>query len=121
MSTGNGKSRLERISEQFKALMVPDAARVRVIQPPTPVAPTPEEVLHLILHEWAERAPAAFTQRLEQAAETAHKFAAVARKEHAEMNYWTGYEQAIRDLRVAFTKWTEPTAGNPLEGPLGGQ
>ena len=121
MSGENGKTDARSgFIGRFLGLAKTEPTRERIIRPVAKPAPTDEEILHALLSPWAKGAPAAFDQHLATVVEAVHALVEKSRTQHAEMNYWTGYERAIRDLRMAFKQWTEPNAGSPSEGPLGG-
>lgn len=107
------------VLERFRGLLRLDPARVKVRPAPQPAAPSKEEVLHVELHGWAERAPEAFAAHLDEVVEAAHVQAENTRAQHAETNFWLGYERAVRDVRGAFVVWkqSQPNAGNPAEMP----
>ena len=103
----------EGLIERFRNMAAPTPARVTVKPMPTRPQPTEAEVLHAQLHKWATQAPADFDAHLVSTTEVAHENAERARLTHAETTYWLGYERAIRDVRLAFSQWSHPEAGNP--------
>ena len=103
----------ERIINRFRGLLAPAAARTVLKPMPAPAQPTEAEVLHAQLHRWVAAAPPDFDAHLADTVEAAHENAERTRAAHSETNYWLGYERAIRDVRLAFTQWSQPDAGKP--------
>jgi hypothetical protein len=109
------------LARRFKSIVDRKEPAKTLVRPPQPVArPSEAEILHAQLHDWARSAPEEFDGHLHSVLEAAHDLADRGRQAHAELSYWTGYERAIRDVRLAFTKWTEPYAGNSAEPTLQG-
>ena len=113
------------IAERFRKLITPEPARTFVRPQMAPRPPSPAEVQHALLHGWASESPAEFTAHLDGVIEEAHENAERSRTTHSEMNFWLGYERAIRDVRAAFMQWSHPDAGTPtssaLQGGLNGE
>ena len=105
--------RLASVTERFRRVASAAPARTLVRPAPAPHQPTEAEVLHALVGPWARSAPEAFDTHLASAAEQAHRYVEETRKEHAESNFWLGYERAIRDVRGAFVQWSHPNAGTP--------
>ena len=111
---------LGALAKRFEGLLAPDPARTLVKPMPQRPGPTPAEILHAEAHKWATRTPAAVLEHLRATAVSVHGEVERARDRHAEMNFWLGYERAVRDMLTAMERWSQPNAGNPEPSDLQG-